>query len=285
MSKLEQIIAFVSTVEENGFAAAARKKGISTSAISRQIASLESALGMQLLQRTPRHLALTEIGRQYYQHCKNALEEIELAEAAIAGSQTEATGILNVMGNRFYIEEFFFPRLSKFMAQNPKLKIRFELAERFPDLEEESVDIIFGTSLEGPSELVRRRVTTTRYVLCASPEYLRSFGIPQKPADLINHRYITHVVRKPDIIQFKNGEELCLDPVLWVNDSHAMQECALQGIGVIKILENGVENLLREGRLVEILKDYNDSQRSIYLYYLPSRYLLPKIRRFIDFYT
>ncbi|HVV68484.1 MAG TPA: LysR family transcriptional regulator [Gammaproteobacteria bacterium] len=285
MSKFEQIATFVSVIQEHGFAAAAKKQGISTSAVSRQIAKLEASLGIQLLVRTPRRIALTEAGKQYFQYCKNALHEITKAETAIAGSQSEAVGILNVMGNRFYIEEFFFPRLAEFMQQNPKLKIRFELAERFPDLEEENVDIIFGTSLEGPPSLVRRRVATTRYVLCASPEYLKKYGTPAKPADLVNHRYITHAVRKPDIIQFKNNEELYLEPILWLNDSHTMLECAIQGIGIIKVLENIAEEALREKLLVEILQEYNDSQRTIYLYYLPNRYLQPKIRRFIDFYT
>ena len=164
MSKLEQITAFITVVEENGFAAAARKQRVSTAAISRQVSYLESALKVQLLRRTTRQIALTEIGARYYQQVRKALDDLRKAELAIVESQAIATGTLTVLSSRYFATDYLLPRLAEFMALNPALKVNLELAERFPDLAQEGIDILFGVSMEGPPELVRKRVSETRYV-------------------------------------------------------------------------------------------------------------------------
>ncbi len=285
MSKFEQMTAFIDTVEESGFAAAGRKQGLSRASISRQISALEAALGVQLLHRTTRQITLTNTGREYYQQCKNALQALQEAENAIVESREEATGVLHIVGSRYFSGRHLLPRLPEFMAQNPKLQVYFELAERFPDLSKEGVDILFGVSIDGPSELVRKRVAGTRYILCASPAYLAEYGTPVMSMELTKHRYITHTMRKPaDILTFK-GKEVYVEPILWLNDSMAMCECALRGMGIIKVHDYLVADALQEGRLVEILPTCREPPISVYLYYQQSRYLQPKIRRFIDFYT
>ncbi|CAN5440247.1 LysR family transcriptional regulator [soil metagenome] len=286
MSKFDRIPLFISIVEENGFAKAARKKQISTAAISRQMAALESELGVQLIQRTTRQMKLTEVGVDYYQRCKKALTELQEAESAIIGSQHEATGILNVTSNRYFALTYLVPTLAKFMQQNPKLRIKLELAERFPDLAEENVDILFGVSWEGPAELVRKRVAMTRYVLCASPRYLQQYGTPQTPEELMQHQYITHSMRTSNnVIQFKDGKEVYVEPLLYLNDSYTMRECAIRDMGIVKLHDHIVTDALEDGRLIEILVAYIEPEQAVYLYYQQSRYLQPKIRRFIDFYT
>ncbi|HAT1597148.1 TPA: LysR family transcriptional regulator [Legionella pneumophila] len=286
MSKFDRITYFIAVVEEHGFAAAARKFGVSTAAVSRQIARLEAELKAELLVRTTRKLSLTDIGARYYQQCKKALLELNEADVAIANSQNEAVGILNVTSSRYFAMRFLLPYLPEFMDFNPKLQIKIELAERFPDLAQESVDVLFGVSMEGPAELVRKRVSTTRYVLCASPDYLAKNGIPKIPSDLVKHRYITHSMRNPDnLVTFKGNEQIYVEPVLWLNDSRALCECAMLGMGIIKLHEYIVAEALQDGRLIEILPEFQEPHLSVYLYYQASRYLQPKIRRFIDFFT
>lgn len=286
MSKLERINAFISVIEENGFAAAARKNGVSTASISRQVSQLESDLKIQLLYRTTRQLVLTDIGAEYYRHCKKALYELNEAEAEIFDSQDEASGILTITSTRYFAIEYLIPYLPTFMAQNPKLRVKIELAERFPDLTNENIDLIFGVSMDGPPELVRRRVASTRYVLCASPSYLEKYGKPNSPADLSKHRYITHSMRKPDnVIRFKNNKEIYVEPVLWLNDTQAMCECAIQGIGIVKLHDYIVSDALKNNSLVEILTDFNESDQPVFLYYQQRRFLQAKIRKFIDFYA
>ena len=285
MSKLDRISTFILVVEENGFAAAARKKSLSTAAISRQVSALEDELGVELLLRTTRKLSLTQTGEAYYRQCKKTLDALREAELAIAESKSEATGVLNIMVNRYFAIRHILPRLSEFMELNPQLRIHFQLAERFPNLEKEGIDILFGVSVEGSAELIRRRVATTRYVLCASPEYLKKYGTPKNPVDLLKHKYITHSIRKPDdIIFLKNNKEIRVNPMLWLNDSFSMRECALHSMGIVNLHDYMVENDLKEKRLIEILPKHQELQKYIYLYYQQSRYVQPKIRKFIDFF-
>ncbi len=286
MSKFDRINAFISVVEENGFAAAARKKAISTAAISRQVTALEADLGAQLLLRTTRQISLTEIGERYYQQSKKALSELREAENAISGSKNEATGVLIIMANRYFAITRLLHKLPEFLSLNPKLRVNFKLDERFPDLEKEGIDILFGVSVEGSAELTRRRVSTTRYVLCASPQYFKKNGTPKTPSDLYNYHYITHSIRRPDnVIMFKDGKEIHVNPILWLNDSYAMRECAIRDMGIVNLHDYMVEDALKEGRLVEIFREHQEPLKNIYLYYQSSRYLQPKIRKFIDFYT
>jgi len=286
MSKFEKIATFIVVVEENGFAAAARKKGVSTAAISRQITALEKDLGTQLLKRTTRQISLTHVGEEYFQQCKKALREFQDAENSILKSKHEATGELHIMANRYFSITHILPKLTEFMRLNSKLHINFQLAERFPNLEKEGIDILFGVSIEGSDDLVRRKVASTRYVLCESPEYFKKYGTPKTLTDLIKHRYITHNIRKPDnVIVFKDDKEIHVDPILRLNDTYAMKECALHGIGMVNLHDYMVMDEIRKGKLVEIFREYQEPQKNIYLYYQQSRYLQPKIRKFIDFYT
>lgn len=188
--------------------------------------------------------------------------------------------------NRYFALQYLLPRLPKFIADNPKLEIKIELAERFPDLEKENIDLIFGMSMPESLDLVRKRVATTHYVLCASPEYLKNYPSSKTSEDLHRHRYLSHSMRRPDnAILFKNNREVTAQPFLRINDSQALRDCAIQGIGIVQLHDYMVSDALKEGRLIELLKDFRPSQQPVYLYYQQSRYLHPKIRRFIDFYT
>jgi DNA-binding transcriptional LysR family regulator len=286
MSKIERITSFIAVVDENGFAAAARKVGVSTAAISRQVSLLEAELNALLLIRTTRRLSLTEIGTQYYQRCKHTLESLMAAETAIVESQQEAIGTLFVTSNRYFAKQYLLPRLSEFIRMNPKLHIKIDMAERYPDLEEKNIDILFGVSLEGSANLIRKRIATTRYVLCASPEYLKLYGTPSTPMDLTKHAYITHSMRRPDnCIEFKQSETVILNPTLSLNDSDAIKECAILGTGIVRLHEYIVSDALKDGRLIEVLRKFQEEHVPIYLYYQQNKYLQPKIRRFIDFFS
>lgn len=286
MSKFEQIETFLNVVHENSFAGAARKQGISTAAISRQISRLEADLGVQLLERTTRKIGLTEIGSEYYKHCQRALAELNEGQALISGSQLEPSGILNITSNRHFANEYLIPYLSEFMTLYPKITLNLELAERFPDFSEENIDILFGVSLEGPPDLVRKRITSTRYVLCASPDYLKKFGTPTSPDELSEHRYITHAMRKPDnVIQFRNNKKIFLKPIIFLNDGQTMLECSIRGIGIVMLHDYVVRDAINKGLLIELLNEYQEPERPVYLYYQQQKYLQPKIRLFIDFFT
>lgn len=277
--------AFITVVEENGFAHAAKKLSVSTAAISRQITTLEETIGVSLLTRTTRKVALTDPGRTYFEQCKEILTKIQVAESALASSQQQANGQLSILCNQYFAEKHIIPRLKSFMQKHPLLTIRLELAERFPDFDKEDVDIALGISMEGPPGLVRKRITTTRYILCASPDYLATHGSPKSPQELIKYDYITHVMRYPDnVINFENNDEILVKPILWLNDTHTMREAAIAGLGIVRLHDYVVNEALTNGVLCEILPDFHQQTIPVYLYYQKSRFLQPKIRKFIDYF-
>lgn len=286
MNKFTCIHTFITVIEENSFARAANKLRISTGAVSRQITALEQDLGAQLLNRTTRRLSLTEIGAAYYPQCKKILSELQVAEDEIAGSQKEASGLLSVTVPSYFAEKFILPRLQKFMQANPKLRVKLQVAERFPDLSQEDIDLIFGVSMPGPPELIQKQIMTTRYVMCASPAYLKKYGVPKKPSDLSEHRYITHSMRVPDnILKLDNNVELFVEPCLWLNNAQAMRQCALEDMGIVRLHDYMVNAALNAKKLIEILPQYHCTKIPVFLYYQPSRYLQPKIRKFIDYFN
>ena len=286
MNKLTCIHTFITVIEANSFARAAQKLRISTAAVSRQITALEHDLGAQLLNRTTRRLSLTEVGATYYPQCKKTLNELYVAEQEIEGSQKEATGLLSVTVPSYFAEKFILPRLHKFMQQNPKLRVKLQVAERFPDLSQEGIDLIFGVSMPGPPELIQRQILKTRYVTCASPLYLKKHGMPKKPSDLSKHCYITHSMRIPDdTLKFDDDTEVFVEPSLWINNASAMRDCAIESMGIVRLHDYMLNEAIKDKKLIEILPQYNRTEIPVFLYYQQSRYLQPKIRKFIDYFT
>lgn len=286
MNKLECIYAFIAVIEENGFAAAAKKHKVSTAAISRQISTLETHLGVSLLKRTTRKVSLTDHGQLYFMECKQTLAGLANAEALLTSSKQEARGQLHILSSPHFAENYLLPKLQTFMHSHPLLTVKIDLSERFPDFGKETVDIAFGISMEGPAELVRRQVASTRYVLCAAPSYLEKYGTPQTPKDLIKHQYITHTMRQPDdMIMLEGNNPIFVQPVLWLNDTRAMCESAILGLGIVRLHDYVVNDALAQGTLSEILPDFHRQTVPIYLYYQKSRFLQPKIRKCIDYFT
>ncbi|MBS4168738.1 LysR family transcriptional regulator [Parachlamydia sp. AcF125] len=284
MSKFDQILYFMTIVETNSFAKAARKLGVSTAAVSKQLHLLEKHLGVELLHRTTRRLELSESGKLYFQHCKKIMHEIEEADKLISTIHAEPRGHLSVISGRHFAQRYILPFLQEFIRAFPHICLNLELAERIPDLYEEKIDLVIGYSIPGPESVVQRKIATTSYVLCASPQYLQAHKIPQKPSDLTEHVFITHSMRQPnDRLSFADGSEIHLKPMLKLNDSYALAQCALAGLGIIKVHHYIVADELEKGLLVEVLANYKESETPLYLYYQESRHVQPKIRHFIDF--
>jgi DNA-binding transcriptional LysR family regulator len=280
---LERIQTFVKVVETNSFVGVAQRMNLSRAAISKQISFLEQELGIKLIERSTRRLKLTEAGALYYEKSKQLLELIDEMDEFVTSIRKEPAGTLKLFCARYFGEHVVVPHLGEFMEANPKVKINLWLEERIPDLVKEEVDILIGVSMPGPPEAIRRTIAKTRYIFCASPGYLQRFGIPQKPIDLIHHRYITHAMRQPDDVLVFGDLELNLDPYLRINDAWAMLKCALNGVGIVKLHDYIVEESLQAGNLIEILQPFSQEEYAIFIYYMQNRYLSPKIRHFIDF--
>lgn len=286
MSKIDRIQAFVNVIEQNGFNNAAKKLKTAAGTITRQINALEAELGVRLIERTTRRFKLTDIGQAYYDEAKKLIEQLQITDNLISQSQAEPIGTLKVTAHRYFAVHYVMPHLAQFMKQYPKINLHINFSETDPNFDRDDTDLLFGTLGDGAPDLVRRRMTSGKFIFCASPEYLKKHGTPKKPEDLLQHAFITHTLRQPpDLISFRNHPPLYSQPILWLNDSQSMIDAALAHIGIIKVLDFRVQEELKRGRLIEFLSNYAELDYPIYLYYRNTRYLDPKIRVFIDFFT
>lgn len=283
MPDFTQLHTLVLASELGSLAAVARRQGISAAAVSKQLTRLENELGVQLLVRTTRHLALTEIGTDYCAQCRRILEELDMAATLVSQDKAVPHGILKVVSGRHFAAAYITPHLKEFLTAYPQIKLHLELAERIPDLHKEGVDILLGMSLSAPNDTIQKRIATTRYAYCASPAYLKKFGVPIKPEDLKNHRYITHSMRQPDNeLRFGNKLILVL-PYCHINDTHTMLNLALDGLGIVKLHKYVVQDALQSGALQEVLTSYTKEDIPIYVAYIQRRFVPSKVRCFIDF--
>lgn len=161
------------------------------------------------------------------------------------------------------------------MQRYPKIKLNLELAERVPNLQKEGIDILIGMSLSGPLDCIQKQIAQTQYVFCASPTYLEKNGTPQKLSELKNHQVISHSMRPGESSSFKS--------ILVLNDTKAMLQCAIDGIGIVKLHDYVVQAAISQGKLLIILSELKEPKLSIYVCYLPQRHVQGKIKCFIDF--
>lgn len=284
MDKLKLMKTFMVIVEQGNIVRAANTLAITKAAASKQLIDLENHFKTQLFKRTTRKLKLTDTGRSFYESLKNVFSAVNTAESIVTHTLEKPGGILRITSHRNFGEKYIVSHLGEFISLYPDIKIDLELADRFPDLEKENIDILCGIGHEGPEHLVRKKIYSAHHILCAAPAYLAQFGVPKKPEDLTRHRYITHSFRSPDnLLTFNNNSEIYLDFHIRLNDAQSMLKCALQGLGFIKIFNYFAEEYINKGELVEILKKYREPEKSIYIFYQPQKFLPVKIRLFLDF--
>ncbi|HEV8052422.1 MAG TPA: LysR family transcriptional regulator [Parachlamydiaceae bacterium] len=284
MPNLSQMETFVLTSELGSLAAAGRKLGISAAAISKQLTRLEEELGLQLLVRSTRRIELTEVGKNYCLQCRRVLEEVEVASALVSQVKSVPQGPLKVVSARYFASAYIVPHMKEFLLKYPEIELNLELAERIPDLNAEGIDVLIGMSISATGDAIQKRIGTTRYLLSASPAYLKKFGVPKKPEDLKKHQYITHSMRQPENeLVFDDKEIVTVMPFIKVNDVQTMIDFALDGLGIIKLHHYAVKEQLKHGTLQEVLPAHNQLQIPLYVAYPQRRYISSKVRCFIDF--
>lgn len=164
------------------------------------------------------------------------------------------------------------------------MTLELDVGERIPDLEKEGVDLMIGLSIAGPPNAIQKKIGSTRYVLCASPDYLRRFGKPKKVADLKTHRYLAHTSRKANYLITLGNKEVVLHPFLFVNDAQALKELAVEGIGIAWIHEYVAHKELTSGTLIELFPELSAKDSvPLYLCYREAKHTPAKVRAFIEF--
>jgi len=288
MDRLNELTVFVRAVEEGGFSAAGRSLGLTPSAVSKLIGRLEERLGTALFTRTLRDTVLTAEGEMLYANARKAIEAVEEAEASVASSRA-VSGTLRVRSIPTFGTHQLAPLVPAFKAQYPNLHVEFVLTMQPGNLLDGGVDVAIQIGPLTDSSLVARRITGTRWLICASPAYLSKHGVPRTPADLVDHQCLNFPAGSPgNIWRGIDGDgsvqPFKITPTITANTGQMLLSMALAGVGVVRLAEFHVASDLRSGRLIELLSPYNDAaEEPIHAVYSSRRLLSQRIRAFLDF--
>jgi DNA-binding transcriptional LysR family regulator len=287
MDKLESMAVFAKVVASGGYAEAARRLGVTRSAVSKAVADLERELGVRLLDRTTRRVAATEAGLAYYERCLAILAQIEETEAQIARLHDEPKGILKVNAPMSFGMLYLATAIADFMARYDELKVELMLTDRVVDPLEEGVDVTVRIGAMADSSLIARQIAPARIVLVASPDYVARFGAPLSPDDLVHHRclHYGHSTAVQRWVLSSGGEPVTvpISACLCSNNGDTLRVAALNGIGVARLPTFIVGQDLAARRLVRVLPENSPRDLVIHALYAPNRFLAAKTRVFIDF--
>ena len=288
MTAANEMGVFERVVERGSFAAAAQDVGLSPSAVSKLVARLEQRLGVRLINRTTRRLALTTEGRMYLNRSRDILAAIEAAEAEIALARLSPSGTLRVQAPPVMIGDHFGPALADFLARYPRLTVEFLVTNRPIDLVAENVDVAMRTGNLPDSSMVATKIIDLTQFICASPEYLSRHGRPKVPADLARHQcLILNGIPDPTVWTFRNGSErvsVKIKGAVSADSSDVLLRLAIEGVGIVRLGELAVARALRSGQLEPLLLDMQVSEGyPLWALLPPGRQRSPKVKVFLDF--
>jgi len=281
---------FEQVVTENGFAACARKLRISPAAVSRSIADLEDHLGVRLLQRTTRQIALTPAGEVYLDHVHRVLAALEEADEAARSHAHEMSGRIRVSSLPGMATHLVAPAIAAFRRRHPGVTIELLSDEQAARSIEANDLTLLTDQVAVPSDTVIRKVVETSLILCASPDYLRRHGEPLQPQDLSAHAMVR--LSLPDI----DASSLCLidetdqcreealrvRPVLTCNDHDAVLRSTLDGAGISSQALQVAAPMLRSGELRRVLVPWIAERFTLIAVFASRRHMPPRTREFLD---
>jgi len=286
-------LGFFATVATAGsLSAAARDLGITTAAVSKRLAQMESRIGMPLVVRTTRRMSLTPEGEVFLEHARRILGEIDDLQQLLTSAKGRPSGLLRVNATLGFGRMHVAPVISEYSGMYPDVDVQLQLSADPPPLTEDAFDVCvrFGEPPDG--RIVAKLLAPNRRLLCASPKYLREHGVPQTPSDLLRHNCIG--IRQGSdaygvwrLTPIKGArprtESIHVRGNLTTNDGEIAVNWALQGHGIVMRAEWDIERYLRSGRLVQVLPNYATPEANIYAVYLQRHQLSSRIRLFVEF--
>lgn len=295
MESLQLFRLFSKTVEMGSFSSAGRHVGLSTASVSRGVAALENSLGVQLINRGTRQCSPTEAGKLLFLRLQTVFADLQDATESVKSFQSTAKGMLYIHARTALGELCIAPALPAFLEKNPKLSVRLSLSnDNSLDLIKNNIDIDLRTGTLPDSVLISKKLTTSRRLLVATPDYLLAHGCPQHPSDLALRNCLTFRVNDEECIwrfKDKNGQVIDFRPKGSVeSDSGAALRIALmQGLGIAHMTDWAVAEQVRSGQLIQVLPDYPVTigafGHGVYALYTKSRHSSPKVRAFLDFFS
>ena len=290
MHDLNDLYYFVQVVDLGGFAPAGRALGEPKSKLSRRIALLEQRLDVRLIQRSTRRFSVTEIGQNYYAHCKAMLVEADAAQAAVEQTRSEPTGIVRLTCPVALLHARVSAMLVGFMAQYPQVVVHLEATNRRVDLIAEGIDVAVRAR-EMPienSELMMKVLAQSGHALVASPDLAGKAGEVLVPGDLSSLPSLglgpprqEHIWR----LEGPDGAQATIHhrPRLVTDDMIALRSAAIAGVGVVLLPLLMVSDEIRKGQLVHLLPSWGPKRYMVHAVYPSKRGLLPSVRTLLDY--
>jgi DNA-binding transcriptional LysR family regulator len=281
---------FVAVIDRGSLSAAAKSLGVTRSAVCRRLDQLESRLGVRLLHRTPRKLSLTEPGRIYLDHGRQALVEIDRAEQAAASFQANPRGILRVRSPVMIGLHIIIPWMREFLTNFPELSINLVVSDE-TNYSPQDFDLVIAFGPQPDSSLIAQKLGDSRRIICAAPSYLADHPAPQQPEDLRDHNCLTlsYLGSQSNEWSFKGSDGTFTVRVsgnFVANNGDANYEALIAGIGIGRATDLRVSSDVAAGRLVALLRSFEpDAPTPIYALHHSREQVPPKVRTFIDFYS
>ena len=288
MDRLTEMEAFVQVVDHGGFTDAARKLGLSKSAVSKHVSALEARLAVRLLNRTTRRVSPTEVGLAYYDRARSVLAEASEADSMVTAMQATPKGSLRISAPVSFGVGQVSPVVAAFLCRYPEVDINMVLEDRFVELIAEGFDLAIRIGNLTDSSLKARKLAEARSVIAAAPSYLAEMGTPRTIDDLNEHRLLHYSQLSAGNfwkLRGPSGEErqIRVGGRLTVNNGAALMRAAEAGLGISQVPSFMLGDALTSGRLVEVLADRPPQMLGIYALYPQGRFPQPKLRAFIDF--
>ena len=281
--------AFVRVADRGSFAAAAADLGLTPSALSKLVTRIEDRLGVRLLTRTTRKLALTAEGELFVARSREILASIEAAEAEVTAASERPRGHLRISVGTAVAKQILGPALPAFLALYPDIAVELHVSDHQIDLVAEQVDVAIRSGALGDSTLVARKITEATRVICASPIYLEKHGAPRVPADLLQHNCLTLPGPAWSRWPFHTHEgvnRLAISGTFTSDNADLLLDMAVAGLGIARLADFMVARAVQQGALVPLLVDSHVPESfPIHTLTVPSRHRAPRVRAFIDFFA
>lgn len=288
MDRLAEMEAFATVVDQGGFTDAARKLGISKSAVSKHVSALESRLGARLLNRTTRRVSPTEIGLIYYDRARRVLNDAGEADSLVLAMQSAPSGVLRMSVATDFGTALLTPILDEFLNQYPEISVSMVLKNSYVELISEGFDLAVRLGEMEDSSLRARKITEATLRLIAAPAYFARHGRPARIDELADHRllhYSNQASANVWKIRTPSGELRQVRGSGWltVNDGKALLDAAIKGLGIAYLPSYLYHRALAQGLVEDVIPDLPPTTQSIHAVYPPGRFTQPKVRAFIDF--
>jgi DNA-binding transcriptional LysR family regulator len=289
MDRIENMRTFLRVVDSGSFTAAAATTNVSVAATSRAVSELEAHLHTRLLNRSTRHLAVTEAGARYLARCREILENIDSAEAEASGAQDRPSGMLRMHSYASVGQHYVLPSIFSYRKSYRDVSVELTLVQRAPNMCDGSADVAVVTAPALPdSELISHHIGSTFNILCASPAYIESEGLPLAPEELARREcLVLHTPGFATDLWTMEGpagkSELRVSGPLQTNDVESLLVAVRENMGIASVPVYAAIDGLRNGSLVHVFPEYTLQRRNIYAIYASRQYVDAKIRTWMEF--